>query len=73
MRYYVKDQPVLANCGDRHDPDWIPGVVINVDFSHRPYQIELERPSDGQTIWYFAASLVIDDNKRNRRRKGLDY
>lgn len=76
MRYYVKDQKVLANCGTRDEPDWIPGKVIEtadrllVGNSH-PYRVRLERESDGKDTWCFPASFIIADNRRNRRNKGL--
>ena len=71
-RYYVKGQEILANCGTREKPDWIPGVVTELLFSqYQPYEVKLERKSDGEDTWYFSAFLIIDDNRRNRKNKGL--
>jgi len=71
-RYYVKNQTVLANCGTKDEPVWIPGVVIELTFDqYRPYQVRLESKSDGRNTWYFPTSLIIDDNRRNRRNKGV--
>lgn len=71
-RYYVKDQEILANCGTRDEPDWIPGVVIELIFDQcRPYQVKLEQASDGNDTWYFPPFCIIDDNRRNRRNKDV--
>ena len=71
-RYYVKDQEILANCGTRDVPDWISGIVIELTFDqHRPYQVRLERASDGDDTWYFPPSCIIDDNPQNRRNKSI--
>jgi hypothetical protein len=73
-RYYVKNQPVLASCGTKDEPDWIPGTVTDLTFcQYRPYRVTLERESDGKMAWNFPASLIIDDNRRNRRNKGVPY
>lgn len=59
-RYYVKDQHVLANCGTREEPEWIPGIVEELTFSqYRPYGIRLERESWGADI--LVLSCVIRD------------
>lgn len=71
-RYYVKGQEVLANCGTKDEPDWIPGIVIELTFcQYRPYQVRLEKESAGKNVWYFPAGLIIDDNRRNRKNKGV--
>lgn len=75
-RYYTAGQFVLANCGTRQEPEWIPGRVIEVyplyyDGITHPYRIELERESDGKTTWNFPPSFVMADTPRNRRRHGI--
>jgi len=71
-RYYVKNQAVLANCGTRDEPDWIPGIVIELTFDqYRPYRVKLEQESDDKDTWYFPSLFVIDDNRRNRRNKNV--
>lgn len=70
-RYYNIDQRVLANCGTRKEPEWIPGIVIDIEKTHgavtRPYQIRLERMSDGRTVWWFPPGMVAKDTPANRR------
>lgn len=72
MRVYVKDQRVLANCGTKDAPDWIPGVVIERDDfgrgGNRPCLVKLDRPSDGSDQWYFPDNSLVQDNARNRRK-----
>ena len=71
-RFYVKGQQVIANCGTKEEPEWIPGIVLEVyPYAARPYEIKLEQPSEGARTWYFGPYYVIDDNPRNRHRKGL--
>jgi len=73
MRYYAKGQNVLANCGTKEEPEWIPGVVLSSHCGYgRPYQIKLEQENDGLDTWYFPTNLVINDTRRNRKRYQLD-
>lgn len=72
MRYYVKGQTILANCGTKDAPNWMPGTITDTIISqYYPYEVELEQECDGNKIWYFPASCIVDDNRRNRRNKGL--
>lgn len=72
MRVYVKGQRVLANCGTKDKPDWIPGVVVErEDFGrggNRPCRVKLDVPSDDRDEWYFPDNSLVQDNSRNRRR-----
>ena len=72
MQAYVIGERVLANCGTRKQPDWIPGLVIDRQISqYQPVMVRLDEESDGETEWNFPDSYLIADNKRNRKRKGL--
>lgn len=76
MRYYPKDTKVLANCGTRKEPEWIPGIVLERLFNLRSgedrHYVELERnDSDGKNKYWFSLSYLMEDNPRNRKRKGV--
>lgn len=78
MRYYPKGTKVIANCGvdaNSLETEWIPGEVLEREF--KPYLgerhlVKLERrDSDGKDIYYFTVGLLVEDNPRNRRKRGL--
>jgi hypothetical protein len=72
IKYFKVGQNVLANCGSRRHPDWIPGTVTEVtDSVNYPYRVRLERPSDGKDEWYFPKVSIKSDTPRNRRKERL--
>ena len=71
MRVYAVGENVLANCGTKKQPDWIPGIVISREIGQKPCYVKLTRPSDGSDEWFFPDSFLIQDVKRNRRKHGI--
>ena len=74
MRYYDDGERVLANCGSRTEPRWQPGLVLEREgapYSRDSVLVRLDREDDGRQEWYFTDLLLIRDNARNRRAKGL--
>lgn len=76
-RYYHKDQRILANCGTRREPDWIPGIVVEDHddgsaWTTNPYVVELDEESDGKTRWCFGRYYLMQDTPQNRKRHNLE-
>ncbi len=76
MRYYPKGTKVIANCGvNGLETEWIPGEVLErefVPYSGERHLVKLERKaSTGKDTYYFSIGLLVEDNPRNRRKRGL--
>jgi hypothetical protein len=56
--------------GSKHNK-YAPGVVTDYVMAPggRPYEVTLDKKSDGLRIWYFGTLHVVDDNRRNRRNR----
>lgn len=75
MRYYPAGTRVLANCGSRKNPEWIPGVVIIHEFvvrlGERHFVKLAHVDKDGKDEYWFPVGCLIEDNPRNRRNKNI--